>query len=430
MSGHREDSMIPDSAVYAVVVLVLCAAIGFGYDYYRFEVNEVLFKIAKIQLWAFAKLGFDNAQTAYKTISEANPGEYTFDIVKRIYGFVGYYTRWVFAAIIALISLRMYLVGVGSGYSRKLTMEKIIEENVVAYPSLAPIAGRKILEEDPNKGPWRVPAQPLQFVVPRKLLINSETGEPVIHEEVMDKDHFPIKYSKYLEPGAPPLKLDKDRTEKIFQKQLGAGFKKPIFDANFQLNLESVNELPDYYQGLIAIFLAYGSGASGRDDAEKMIDQMALSFREEGRRITVCRVVYKKTYTQEFDLDIAGATELIEKYSKRRELYHGTKYHTTYINTWMCSLYVYARKKGVLPTSLIIWLRPTDRRLWYVLNQVGGDTPWVEGAATWAHMAAEQQYRRTLRTPMVSGAIEGLEEALQELCWLPAPPKIVTEDQV
>jgi hypothetical protein len=422
--------MIPNSMVYAAIALVFCAAIGFAYDYYRYEVNGVLFKFAKMQLWAFAMLGFDNAEAAYKTISEANPGEYTFDVVQRIYGYVGNYTRWVFAALIATLALRMYLVGIGSGYARRLTMEKLLEENVVAYPSLAPVVGRKILDEDPNKGSWRVPLQPLQFAVPRKLLINSETGKPVLHEEVMDKDHFPIKFSKYLEPDAPPLKLDKAKAKTVFEKQLGLMFKKPIFNENNELNLESVKDLPDYCQGLVAIFLAYSCGASGREDAEKMIDQMALSFREDGRRITIDRIVYKKTYTQDFDINITGAKEIIEKYSKRRELYHSTKHHVTYINTWMCALYIHARKKGVLPTSLIIWLRPTDRALWYVLNQVGGDTPWVEGAAAWAHMSAEQQYSRTLRTPMIGGAIEGLEEALQELCWLPAPPKTISVDEV
>lgn len=429
MNGQNE-SMVPNSMVYAAVALVLCVAIGFVYDYYRFEVNEVLFNFAKIQLWVFAMLGFEDAQAAYKTVSEANPGEYSFDIVQRIYGYVGYYTRWVFGAFIAFLAIRMYFVGIGSGYSRRLTMEKVLEENVAAYPSLAPIVGRKILDEDPNKGPWRVPLQPLQFAVPKKLLINTATGNPVEHDEVMDKDHFPIKYSIYLEPDAPPLKLDEEKTKKVFQKQLGPIFQKPIFDNENQLNLESVKDLADYYQGLIAIFLAYGSGASGREDAEKMIDQMALSFREDGRRITIDRILYKKTYTQDFDINITGAPEIIEKYSKRRDLYHNTKYHTTYINTWMCSLYIYARKKGVLPTSLIIWLRPTDRRLWYVLNQVGGDTPWVEGAAVWAHMSAEEQYRRTLNTPMIGGAVDGLKEALQELCWLPSPKKTVTEDEV
>ncbi len=429
MNGNN-DSTIPNELVYGLLALVLFAAVGFGYDYYRFEVNEILFKFAKVQLWVFAMLGFDNAQSAYQTLSEANPGEYTFEIVKRIYGYVGYYTRWVFGAVIGFMALRMYLVGIGTGYSRRLTMEKVIEENVIAYPSLAPVAGRKILDEDPNKGPWRVPAQPLQFVVPKKLLINTVTNKPVRHEEVMDENHFPVKYSIYLEAGAPPLKLDKDKTTMVFEKQLGEKFKKPIFDETNQLNLEIIKELPEHYQGLIAIFLAYGNGASGREDAEAMIDKMALSFREEGRRITIDRVLYKKTYTQDYEMDVSGAIELIEKYSKTRDLYHGTKYHTTYINTWMCSLYIYARKKGVLPTSLIIWLRPTDRKLWYVLNQVGGDTPWVEGAAVWAHMSAEQQYRRTLNTPMITGAVDGLEEALQELCWLPAPPKVVTEDQI
>lgn len=429
MSGQSEGG-IPNAVVYAVLALVFCTLIGFGYDFYRYEVNGILFKFAKIQLWVFAQLGFDNAQAAYKTLSEANPGEYTFDIIQKVYGYVGYYTKWVFGAFISIMALRIYLVGVGSEYARKLTMEKIIEENVVAYPSLAPVAGRKILDEDPNKGPWRVPVQPLQFAIPKKLLINSKTRKPVVHEEVMDENHFPIKYSIYLEPDAPVLELDKEKAQKVFKKQLGMKFNKPIFNESNQLNLELINDLPDYYQGLIAIFLAYGSGANGRDDAEKMIDQTALSFREEGRRITVDRVIYKKTYTQDFDINITGAKEIIKKYSDRRDLYHHTKYHTTYINAWMCSLYIFARKKGVLPTSLIIWLRPTDRRLWYVLNQVGGDTPWVEAAATWAHMAAEEQYCRTLITPMISGAIDGLEGALQELCWLPAPPKKVTEDQV
>ena len=157
----------------------------------------------------------------------------------------------------------------------------------MAYPSLAPVAGRKILDEDPNKGPWRVPAQPLQFAIPRKLLINSATGKPVLHEEVMDENHFPIKYSKYLEPGAAPLKLDKEKTTKVFQKQLGPKFEEPIFNEENQLNLEIIKKLPDYYQGLIAIFLAYGNGASGREDADQMIDKMALSFRE-GRTTNYC----------------------------------------------------------------------------------------------------------------------------------------------
>ena len=428
MSGHN-DSMIPNELVYGLLALLLIAAVGFGYDYYRYEINEVLFKFAKVQLWAFAKLGFDNAQDAYKTLSEANPGEYTFEVVKRVYGYVGYYTRWVFAAILGVLALRIYFVGIGTAYSRRMTMEKVIEENVKAYPSLAPVAGRKILDEDPNKGPWRVATQPLQFAIPRKLLINSVTRNPVLHEEVMDENHFPIKYSIYLEPGAPPLELDKKKAKRVFEKQLGEKFKKPIFNENNQLNLELIKDLPDYYQGLIAIFLAYGNGSKGREDASQMMDQMALSFREGGRRITVDRVLYKKSYTQAFQIDISGATELIEKYSKNRDLYHSTKYHTTYINAWICSLYIYARQKGVLPTSLIIWLRPTDRKLWYVLNQVGGDTPWVEGSAVWAHMGAEQKYHRTINTPMVGGAIDALEEALQELCWLPAQLKSVNEDQ-
>lgn len=429
MSGQA-DNNLPNMVVYVIVLMVFCAVCAYGYDYYRAEVNEVLFNFAKIQLWVFAKLGFDKAQAAYQLISDANPGEYSFDIVKRIYGYVGYYTRWVFAACILIFLLRIYIVGIGSDYTRKLTMEKLVEENVNAYPSLAPVAGRRILEEDPNEGPWRVALQPLQFSVPKNLLINSITGNPVIHEEVMDDNHFPVEHSKYLGKDADPLKLNKEKTERVFKKQLGSKFKKPIFDKNNELSAESLAELPEYYQGLAAIFLAYGAGAAGREDAGDLIDHMALSFREGGRRVTVDRGLYKKTYTQDYDINIDGATELIEKYSKRREVFHSTKNHTTYINTWMCALYMYARKKGVLPTSLIIWLKPADRRLWYVLNQVGGDTPWVEGAASWAHMSVEKQYGRTLRTPMISGAVDALEEALQELSWLPAPPKIVTEDEV
>ena len=51
-----------------------------------------------------------------------------------------------------------------------------------------------------------------------------------------------------------------------------------------------------------------------------------------------------------------------------------------YVYSFMATLLEVSRSDGVLASSEFLWLKPLDRRLWYVLNHVGRQTAVVEVA--------------------------------------------------
>ncbi len=81
----------------------------------------------------------------------------------------------------------------------------------------------------------------------------------------------------------------------------------------------------------------------------------------------------------------------------------------------MASLLEGARQDGVVPSSEFLWLKPTDRRLWYMCNCVGRQTPYAEVAGPFAHWKAEKSMGRGSRAPMIDEAIKALEIAIKEV---------------
>ena len=81
----------------------------------------------------------------------------------------------------------------------------------------------------------------------------------------------------------------------------------------------------------------------------------------------------------------------------------------------MASLIEKARQDGVVPSSEFLWLKPIDRRLWYMMNCVGRQTPFSEISGAFAHWKAEKVMGRRSLTPMIDEAIKALELAIKEV---------------
>ena len=81
----------------------------------------------------------------------------------------------------------------------------------------------------------------------------------------------------------------------------------------------------------------------------------------------------------------------------------------------MASLLRRARFYGVLPTAEFLWLKPIDRRLWYMLNSVGRQTPFTEVAGPFAHWLAETELTRPCLVPIIDEAVNALEGAIKEI---------------
>jgi len=85
----------------------------------------------------------------------------------------------------------------------------------------------------------------------------------------------------------------------------------------------------------------------------------------------------------------------------------------------LASFLVAARDDGVVPAAEFLWLKPIDRRLWYVLNSVGRQTPFSEVAGPFAHWKAEIAMGRLSLVPMIDEAIKALEIAVKEIKLTP-----------
>jgi len=73
-------------------------------------------------------------------------------------------------------------------------------------------------------------------------------------------------------------------------------------------------------------------------------------------------------------------------------------------------LQVARKDRGVLPAAAFLWLKPEDRLLWYILDNVGSDAVMIESAGAMSHFKAEVQIGLPIRRPAVFQAARALRE--------------------
>ena len=109
--------------------------------------------------------------------------------------------------------------------------------------------------------------------------------------------------------------------------------------------------------------------------------------------------------------------KIIEKYSTDVEVDYVISTITQrhgYENTAVIGLLHRSREiGGVLASSDFLWLRKTDRNLWYAINNTGRRRFHIEGAATMDHYFTENFHQCAILEPQVSEAINGLTEYLE-----------------
>lgn len=108
------------------------------------------------------------------------------------------------------------------------------------------------------------------------------------------------------------------------------------------------------------------------------------------------------------------ATSVLRKYQDAENVQEILGKHA-YLLTVMASLLKHSRDDGVVPSAEFLWLKPIDRRLWYMLNSVGRQTPFAEVGGPFAHWRAEDAMKRRSLVPMIDEAIKALEIAIKEI---------------
>ncbi|MCK4608482.1 MAG: type IVB secretion system coupling complex protein DotM/IcmP [Gammaproteobacteria bacterium] len=358
----------------ALVVVAILAIWYFGKDYivavlFQIKTWEIVGVKAILSLWngfiTFLYLpGVDLSplNQALGIISKSST-DVDFKTVTEVSAAVGKFSRYPFMLILLALAAYLYFASVSLKFKNIFTMQRLKETEKVNWPRIMPVVNLKLVDADIDKGPWAMSVNPMFFCKKYKL----------IKEEVKE--------------GKPAVSLLRGKASKVLALQLG-----PLWRGR-------VDVLPKHIQALFAVFAARVDGNVA--GADELLDQIAGSGAGGSN-----------------NLDFSGVNALLRKHINNKAVGKVASRHA-YVTTMMASMLELARTAGVAASADFVWLKPKDRKLWYVLNSIGRQTAVSEVAGIFSHWQVERSLQYPLKTPMVDAAVNGLEEALQEVIYEP-----------
>ena len=388
MNGRasRDDHLFLWCAILVFVFVVLPAL----YVAHADSVNGPLLTLAKAQLQVFTPF-FEEAQTAWTHIAEADPAALSWDTMQKVLHYTGSWIRWPFALLLVLFGVAAIFMGRVGGLVRRFNMESLLKNNAESFPCLRPVVGRGKYLLSPksyDSGLWKVARTPVQFALEHGLLLD-EAGKAISPEQAL-KNGLP---STEL-PAWGNARLDEEKALVVLTEQLGKRF-------------EGYAGLPPCRRALAAALLAYADG--NKKGCVALLDSVSLSYAENNGQAS-CPLLEDGNFVGKLKKEWDCHSSLLNEKC--------LSIHAAYELPWFMALLYRARQKGVLASSQFLWLRPLDRPLWYALNQCGGRAAWAEGFAPWAHYQTEEKAGKALSEPHVRPAVASLKQSLAAQGWL------------
>lgn len=292
-----------------------------------------------------------------------NPASVDWAQLVGILSHVGQYLRYPIVAVLALLAIFLYKSDVTLRFRRAHNMKTLRMQEQLNWPSIMPVIKQDLVSTDISKGPWAMALTPMEFARKNNLLKKNDA--------LMDN---PL-------PGQESTAgIRRGDAKRVFTLQLG-----PIWDG--------FDRCPPHVQALSAVFMA----RMNRDKASafKILEALDLSVAQ-GKP------------------DYSVGLSVLKKYHKNDNVQAIVNRHA-YLLTAIASLLQASRDDGVMPSADFLWLKTVDRRLWYMLNCIGRQTPFVEVGGPFAHWLAEKASNRPLLAPMIDEAIKALEVAVKEI---------------
>lgn len=324
-----------------------------------------------LKLWEIAFISiFTNRLDDVRTvILTADHSKLTFNEVSMLGEAVGNYLRFPLVLIIIILAFVIYFSNSTRSFKRAYDMTALADAEKANWPQITPVLGLKLNKVPLDKGPWAMSLTPMDFCKRHKLL-DEFRAQP--KEGSLQKDRHRIEVT-----------LKRGKTNKIFSMQVGALW-------------PGLDKVAPHIRALFAVFAARNAGDTKA--AADLLAQISASSRKK--------------------LNFAGVDALCKKHQNVKGVQKVLQTHG-YTLTVMASMLEIAREDGVQASADFLWLKPVDRRLWYMLNTVGRQTPFAEVAGPYAHWLAEKLLGRRLLVPMVEEATNALELVLKEVVYRP-----------
>ncbi len=352
-SGGYGDGQEMNIIYLAVGVIALFLI--FGYVFYAQLVQAIFFvKFNELKFISFFVRSTD-IQGVINWGSQIPYQKVKINDLEGLFEVVGFYLKYPLSLIGLGLGIFLMLRHPDKGYNTIETMETLRGKMTPVYPAITVVQDQKVDQQSIEQGPWAMGLTPIEFAKKNKLLYRDVSGA---------------------------IKVDGLRAKAVFAGQLG-----PLWTG--------IKNLPPHQKALFAVLATYVNYE--RKTADKLLEQMAGSA-------TLSNVKAGK-------VNYSGIDEVLKRFGTSPSVKQIISHHA-HVYTIFAELLTTARKTGIVANSLYLWLKPLDRPLWYVLNNVGRKAVFTETAAVHAHWLAERELGYAIKTPMIDPVIAGLEEAV------------------
>lgn len=378
MAAPQQGGQSDNSAGILWGVAAIFATLGIVWYVFKAQIAAMFLglKLAEVNMvtWFFNHIGMSTPQLDKLRLLIINlksrPVNISFANLMLIGDIIGKWLRIPFVVLLFILGIVVYLGNKTNVFKRIYNMRDFAKMEKDNWPQITPVLDVDLLKEDIDKGPWAMAMSPMQYCKRYRLL---QEVKPERREGMSRKDMGKIE-----------VVLKRGEANKLFAMQLG-----PLWSGH--------ERLPGYIKALFAIFAARINADSAI--ALKLIRQIAGSSSSK-------------------NLDLSGVDELLAKHAKSKIVQEIVQSHA-YMLTVMATMLERSRDDGVQASSDFLWLKPMNRRLWYTLNTIGRQTPFVEVAGIFAHWKAEKEAGRALYVPVIQEATNALELALKEIVYRP-----------
>jgi intracellular multiplication protein IcmP len=350
---------------------IIIALFVLGWLLWSFFHTQIVAFSLLIKSWEARCIAFFLPSVSYlpAEIKHLSPSDVAFSQLVDISQTVGNYLRYPIIVLLVVLALIIYFSHISLNFKKVYTMKSLTEAERQNWPQITPVVKLNLVKEDINQGAWAMALSPMQFAKKYQLLQEEKTV---------------LTMTATAPRSQTTVQIRRDVAHHVFTLQLGEYW-------------QGVQRLPQASKALLAIFAARAN--RDRDGSLKLLLQIAESTKT-GR------------------LNFSGMDALWEKHKNNKTVNRIIHSHA-YVLTVMASMLDLARKDGVLASADFLWLKPTDRMLWFMLNSVGRQTVFPEVAGPFAHWNVERAMGRRLLSPMLDEAVKGLDVAIKDILYIP-----------
>ncbi len=286
---------------------------------------------------------------------------------------VARYTAIPTIIFLSVIGLYILFIGTKKTFNRKFNLETLLIEQSKAFPVVAPMM---------KFNPVKANARRLGGGVP--------TVMPMMAEALS-----PQEWIAFHAVSIVDARINRNEAKKAFQKQLIGRWR-------------GASHLPIH---LKVLFVAFSMKVAGmRTEADEFLGEAAKCW-DPKKGLCLTAKLRRDTSKALKDPKIGRVTDKV------------AAQHAFIAPAMLRILHMAREQGGVLAPATFLWLRAVDRTMWYPLNNLGRGSFHVEALAAMAHYKAERAANRSIPTPQVDTAVDGLQTFLNSLPAIDIPPR-------